>query len=237
MTRQYTKKAEHWFTKSSLRELAEESHFIPEVQKEKAALLKSLRESSGLSQRDLASELGVSRTKVFNVENNKSKLSPELEEMIAKVIAERIEFSYIAGLFDRRCSFNIYLAKPSHYNCRIQNGYEIRISFNTKHKILTDILQAVFKNGRVLPRKGTSKVPVHWTFQAFTAEGEEVLEKLLPYLKVKRQLAEIMLELRDLQKQRVKNYIHIGTERLSDDEFHQQAENLFNKFQEVKSLL
>jgi len=50
-----------------------------------AELVKQIRENAGLSVRDFGAKLGVSGSYISQVEHNKSKLSPEVKELILQV--------------------------------------------------------------------------------------------------------------------------------------------------------
>lgn len=233
MTRKYTKKSEHWNVKSelALKAIGHESDI--KTQKEKASLIKALREAVGMSQPELGKEIGKSKDGVYRLETAQARITPELEDKITKAIAERIELSYIAGLIDRRCVFTIYNAKPKSYNCRTQEGFEVRIIFNTKHKILVELMQKVLKAGKVMPRKSSYKNEdcIGWCFQAFTKDAEVVLDKLLPYLKIKKPLAEILLDLRELQNSEV------GRAKSGNEEYIAQQRALYDKFMAKKALI
>lgn len=234
MTRKYDKKAEHWTKKSSLRDLADKSEASTKVQREKAALLKSLREAAGLSQTELGELVGKSHDGIYRLEAAKAKITPELEDLIASAIAERIEFSYIAGLIDRRCIFTIFKAEPKSYNCRKQTGYEARVIFNTSHKFIAELMVKVLGAGQVQPRKTNNKDKTHvgWCFQAFTKDAEVVLNKIQPYLKIKKPLADLMLDLRDVQ-----NSLDSPKHKSNNEEFVAKQEAIFQKFHSKKDLL
>lgn len=231
MTRQYTKKANHWAKRTKLQALAAEQQFEPKVQKSKGQLIKALRESACLSQGQLGDLIGKSDDGVYRLESAKARITPELEESISRVIAERIELSYVAGLFDRRSVFTIYKAKPASYNCRTQNGYEVRIIFNTTHKLLVDLMVSLFGAGKVFPRKNPNGA-IGWCFNAFTKDAEVVLDKLIPYLKIKRPLAELMLELRDLQ-----NSSNCRWDKSGNQEYLDNCEKIYQKFLKKKEFM
>jgi transcriptional regulator with XRE-family HTH domain len=230
MTRNYTKKAEHWTKKPELRDLASKHESSENIQKKKAQLVKNLREWSGLSQLELGSLIGKSHDGVYRLEAAKARITPELEDKITSVIAERIELSYIAGLIDRRCVFTIFKAQPKSYNPRTQTGYEIRILFNTQHKILAELIQKVTNSGRVLPRRTENRIS--WSFQAFTAEAETVLTMIQPYLKIKKPLADLMLDLREIQ-----NENRNPRAKTNNKEYVNRQEEIYQKFMTKKDLL
>lgn len=166
-------------------------------------VLKSLREASNLSQRDLANLAGVSRTKIFDIEQGKSS-AVALADKINTIIAERLDLAYVAGLFDRKSSITTLKNKPDYVKRgpgRVDNPsphYVVRVEFLSRHKLLIDIIHKVFKCGSITTIKQDGQVR-YWKFMAWSKNAERVLEELYPYLRLKRQQAELLLQLRFLQ--------------------------------------
>jgi len=161
----------------------------------KTNLLKSLRESAGLSQRDLATAVGISRTKVFNLEQ-KSSLGENEVDLFSKALAKTIDLSYVAGLFDRASTFSITRIAPGKIHAlQKSTAYIARIQFSSNHKLLVDILMSVFGTGKVCPQKynnGTTR----WIYYSHNQSVDVVLEMLIPYLKLKREKALVLQEFR-----------------------------------------
>lgn len=165
-------------------------------------LLKSVRLNAGLSLRDLAKETGISFQTISDLERGHSKLTEDRVDLLSSALARFVDTAYVAGLFDRKSSIGILKVKPVTREKlkEKQNGgsvtgptYLVRVEFRTKHKLLVDLIQKIMGCGTFTNVNNTH------IFMAWSANGERVLNTLMPYLKVKRRQAELCLELRDMQ--------------------------------------
>jgi transcriptional regulator with XRE-family HTH domain len=175
------------------------------------SILKALRESSGISQRELAKEAGVSRTAIYDTEQGKRDLPADVMDKISAVIAEKIELSYVAGLFDRRSRISILKVHPPKVRTQSRSSvsphYIARVEFSSVHPLLLEVIQKVFKCGTFY--HSPKKNPVTHGFMAWSFNAEQVLTQLLPYIKLKRPQIQKILELRAIQ-----NYNHFtGTSK------------------------
>ncbi len=158
-------------------------------------VLKGLREAAGLSQRDLAKEVGISRTKVYDLENKKD-LTVQEAELFSESLAKTIDLAYVSGLFDRASIFSITRIAPGKLHDHQKSpAYVASIRFSSNHKILVDILKQVFGVGKVCPQKQTDS-KIRWIYYAHNKNVDTVLEKLIPYLRLKREKALVLKEFR-----------------------------------------
>ncbi len=160
-------------------------------------LIKELRETAGLSQRELAKEIGMSRTKVYNLENDKAAVLREGElERLSKAFAKNIELAYVAGLFDRASQINITRIAPFKiHDSQESPMYISRIQFHTKHEVLANVVMSVFGTGRVCPIKDKGRIK-SYMFYAHCESVDKVIDLLLPYVRIKREKLLILKEFR-----------------------------------------
>ena len=162
-------------------------------------LLKSLREAANLSQQELATRTGLSRTKVYNLEN-RDLLNQDETDLFSKVLAETIDLSYVAGLFDRASSFLIIkVARGKIHEHQLSPTYIASISFTTNQKLLADTLREVFGVGEVcsVTQYGAQAGKSRWNYYARSHSVDIILEKMIPYLRLKRKKAILLQEFRN----------------------------------------
>lgn len=162
--------------------------------------LRSMRQSSGLTLKELAKLIKVSDKKLTAIENAKDSLTDDLASKIGNIIAEKLDLAYVAGLFDRKSSITITRIsqkKKSKFSYPTSENYNYipRVVFSTKHKILVDIILKIMGVGFYTYLKASK---LH-QFSAFSKNAETVLTKLYPYIKLKRPVIDEILKLRKLQ--------------------------------------
>ncbi len=158
-------------------------------------LIKELRETSNLSQRELAKLVGVSRTKIYDLENDKSKLKDEDMQRLVSIFSKNIELAYVAGLFDRGCSIQIVKIAPYKiHKSQISPQYLASIKFRSKFEILCQIVKETFGVGKVCNRE-TSDRP-YYEYYVACENVDKVVDLLLPYCKIKRAKLLVMKEFR-----------------------------------------
>ena len=168
-------------------------------------MLADLREAGGLTKDELVKVSGIPKYRINKYENGHEIRREDDLERISRVIADRLQIAYIAGLFDRVSSWTIVkvLPNPSKYKGKsggmntgpINNPvYSARVRFTTKHKILASVIEAKFGVGFVT----YSKLLDSYCFFAANRKALEVAETLLPYLTLKRRQAELIIELTSL---------------------------------------
>lgn len=166
-------------------------------------IIKNFREQARLSRNELSRLSGVAETTLREMEGNKYGTDPEKANKIASVLSRFVDLSYIAGLFDKGSTIGISIQNTQYLNNRSSQNtgysknpyYYPRVQFYSKHKLLLEILQKVFEVGTFSYSKKTGM----YTYMAWSGNAEIVLEKLLPYLRIKRKQAELCLELRQIQ--------------------------------------
>lgn len=111
------------------------------------------------------------------------------------------DIAYIAGLFDGEAYIGIKRSKAYKCTGRKNPGYHARIQIRMVDedaiKFIAENLGGWYfketphtKNGRPL-----------FCYQASDQRAENILKTVLPYLRVKKRVAETVLQLRELQKQ------------------------------------
>lgn len=171
-------------------------------------LLRSTRINAGLTLRQLAAETGIKFQTISDLERGHTKLTADKVDILSSALARFVDLSYVAGLFDRKSSIGILRVNPkTREQLAKGNGgtlygpsFLVRVEFRTKHKLLVELVQKVLGAGTHTTVQGKGKPWVTHTFMAWSANGEKVINQLLPYLKVKRRQAELCLELREMQK-------------------------------------
>lgn len=165
-------------------------------------ILKDIRESTGLTDRDLSALSGVSRTSIYYLERERIKNpSPVMIDRLIYELSKYVELSYIAGLVDRASSITITKNKAGHTNTSKYPHYIARFTVGSKHKEIAELVRRVLGVGSVTTlyeKIDGKKVPYRYNYYAHCVQSGQALEKLFPYLKIKREKAKILLEFREL---------------------------------------
>lgn len=166
------------------------------------SVLKGLREAARLSQQELADKTGIDRSTISQLENDKFHLTEDRMDKLSNTLAEFTDLAYVAGLFDRASCLGITKLRVGQvynaYGTRVSPHYRVRVNFTSKHKILVEVINRVFGVGKVCPQKNYRGGQPYYMFYAGSANAEDVLRKLLPYLRVKRSQVELILQLREI---------------------------------------
>jgi transcriptional regulator with XRE-family HTH domain len=188
-------------------------------------LLKSVRLASNLSQNKLGKMSGVSNNYISEIEAGKYNPSSDVLDKLSGTLSQFIDLSYVAGLYDRKSSITILRVKQIsskektsgkwHGGWSQGYGYLARVEFRSKHKFLVELIQKVFGCGSITHTK-YSKDPEKtcWTFMAWSDNAEQVLDKIYPYIKLKRQQCDLIFKLRELQKNNKSFRMHLTTRKL-----------------------
>jgi len=159
---------------------------------------------------------------------------------------DEIMKSYLAGCIDCDGSISI---KRSTYHMRVigdahQPTYSERIMFKQITPDVTDLLKKYFGGYARVEKPSCKNGKKLYAWQVTDKQAYECATILLPYLKVKKRQAEIVVELRKLKSQpKIKRGTYIMTNRwgvdvtiprrIVDPEITAQKDILFNK---IKSL-
>lgn len=171
-------------------------------------LLRSTRINAGLTLRQLADETGIKFQTISDLERGHSKLTADKVDILSSTLARFVDLSYVAGLFDRRSSIGILRvsAKTKEQIAKGNGGslhgptFLVRVEFRCQYQFLVELIQKVLGVGTLTTTQTKGSPSIVHTYMAWSANGEKVINQLLPYLKVKRRQAELCLELREMQK-------------------------------------
>lgn len=119
----------------------------------------------------------------------------------------KLTIQYVAGLFDGEGCVNIYQTKK-YVDNRI--GYELTIAIFNSHKEVIELLQENFggcvqKRERGLGRNENWKIGYSWKLSCNQAKN--LLEKLLPFLIIKKEQAKIAVEFQTLKESKNHRFI------------------------------
>lgn len=161
-------------------------------------ILKDIRESVGLSQKKLSELSGVHRKTLYEMETNDRGCSEETLNKLSKTLAQFTDLAYVAGLFDRNSVITITKNKIGTTNTQQRPHYIAKVTLSSKHKILCELVKQVLECGLVttLSPNKHRKEP-RYEFYAFSKQAELAAERLLPYLKIKREKAKVLLAFRE----------------------------------------
>lgn len=173
-------------------------------------IIKTLRESSNLSQSGLSKLSGVSRSFISEIESDKAGFSEETFDKLSSALVKFVDLSYVAGMYDRKSSISILKVHKREEKTKdgggwvLSDGYIARVEFTTKHELLAKFLSRMFDFGTVTKSKykyGNNEY-TRYSYMCWSKNAERLLTELLPYLKLKKKQAELILELRALQGER-----------------------------------
>lgn len=110
-----------------------------------------------------------------------------------------IDLAYIAGLMDGESYIGIKKSRAYECQGRISPGYHARIQIRMVDEPAIAFIASTL-GGWYYPetRPQPNRKPLY-CYQATDAKAESILRAVLPYLRVKRCVAEVVLALRDLQ--------------------------------------
>lgn len=104
--------------------------------------------------------------------------------------------AYIAGFIDGEGSIGLYIQKPSDNHTSYRLGFrflpQVTI-FNTNRPVLDDISEK-YKGGLTLSRKRKRGNKTYWELRFGSRKLIKILTDVLPYLKIKKIQAELLLE-------------------------------------------
>lgn len=172
-------------------------------------LLKELRAVTNTSQRELARIAGTSRTTVYDYETNQRPIPEVTAEKIAKAISSRLTAAYIAGLFDAKGILTIIRVAPNREKFGRKQGkrsntgpvttpnYSVRVRLITDSSLLANVLKQFFGAGFVSKRSETQ-----YEFFAASKKAAKVLNVLIPYLVIKRERAQMLLDMQEIMETR-----------------------------------
>lgn len=198
------------------------------------SIYKDIRESANLSQCKLSKLSGVSRATIYDIETRGNSPRPDTLDKLAKTLSEFTDLAYVAGLFDRSSTITITRNKAGRTNTSIRPHYLARVVFNSKHRILCEIVKTILDCGNVCPV--SSKTFEGFSFYAHSKDAGKALEKLLPYLKLKRAKALVLLAFRAelmKNKRKRKESLWYFREDLDWDLIGKDYEFYYNKIREV----
>ncbi len=113
------------------------------------------------------------------------------------------KYSYISGILDGEGSF--YIQKSIRKNKKLEYRATIKIGINDKIglKILQEIFGGIIHIGtaKINKETGESYSPPWVLSYSSTDKVKEIIEKLLPYLQIKKDQGELLLEFIEFKKQ------------------------------------
>jgi hypothetical protein len=161
---------------------------------------------------ELSRQAGVDTKSIRVYEDSDAGLSEEDLDKISKVLSTRLKIAYIAGLFDRRSSWTVLRLRPAARFLKDDGNntgpvnftnYSSRIRFVTKHKLLAEVLEAYFGAGFV--SRSECHGCTRYEFFVTNRRAQEVAEKLLPHLILKKQQAEIIIKVSEIMRSANRN--------------------------------
>lgn len=155
-------------------------------------ILKEIRESCKLTTTELSKRSGVHRRDIYNLEQGKRN---KHYHKVLDVLAQKVDLAYIAGLVDRASTITITKQMPAEYNCHQDPHYLAKFTLGSVHKEIPEIIMRILDTGKVSPRK-TPNGGVYYSYYAHCAQSYAAIFKLLPYLKIRRAKAQVLLNFR-----------------------------------------
>lgn len=157
-------------------------------------ILKEIRESCKLTTTELSKRSGVHRRDIYNLEHGKRN---KHYHKVLDVLAQKVDLAYIAGLVDRASTITITKQMPAEYNCHQDPYYMAKVVVGSVHKEIPEIIMRILDTGKVSTRKVPYKEnTVYHSYYAHCAQAYAAVFKLLPYLKIKRAKAQVLLDFR-----------------------------------------
>lgn len=159
-------------------------------------ILKEIRESIGITQREMSNILGIPRINLYTIEKGINTTNSEVLDRLLNELAYRVDINYIAGLIDRSSSIGITYNKPFWTETSHNGSYIARFVAGSIHKEIPEIIKRVLNCGKVTSNNSGRSTP-YWQFYASNDDAGKALTILYPFLKIKREKAKILLEFRD----------------------------------------
>lgn len=159
-------------------------------------ILKEIRESCKLSTSELSRLSGIHRRDIYNLETGRYCKKAKFYKLV-ETLASKVELAYIAGLVDRCSSINIGKNKAGATNTSKHPHYIAKFIVTSIHEEIPEIIRTVLGVGETTTVKSYNGSRDHYySYYAHNQAAGKALEKLLPYLKIKRQKAQILLDFR-----------------------------------------
>lgn len=191
-------------------------------------ILKEIRESCKLSTAELSKRSGVHRRDIYNLEKGKRN---KHYHRVLDALAEKVELAYIAGLVDRASCITITKLKKGATSTSKHEHYMARFIVTSVNQDIPEIIKRILVVGEVSKTKSYSTIrDYHYTYYAYCDAAGKALEKLLPYLKIKRRKAEILLEFRELMSYNFQQRKYLYDEHGPGYEWDQYFQN--SKYEE-----
>lgn len=176
-------------------------------------ILKEIRESCKMSTAELSRRSGVHRRDIYNLEQGKCRKDGNKKlYRVLEALSEKIELAYVAGLVDRASSITITKNKAGHTKTSKSPHYIAKFILCSIHLEICEIVRNILKIGEVSYSRN-SKGNKYYQYYAHCKSAGTAIEKLLPYLKIKRAKAETLLEFRKCMedyKLQYKTYLDSG---------------------------
>ena len=169
-------------------------------------IIKEIRESCKMSTAELSRRSGVHRRTIYNIETGKHKLIINKQfYRLMESPSKDVDLSYIAGLVDRTSSINITKNKAGATNTSKSPHYMARFIVGSVHPEIPEIIRAKLGIGEVSKRREPSG-RIYYNYYAHCQAAGRAVEKILPFLKIKRRKAEVLLEFRKVMEENKLQY-------------------------------
>lgn len=200
-------------------------------------ILKEIRESSKLSVTELSKLSGVHRRTIYNLETGTQGVESTNFYKIIDSLASFVDKAYIAGLVDRSSTISITKIKPfTQSPTQFHDAYVAKFLVHSIHKEIPEIIKRVLGVGKVSKRKDPKGDP-YYCFYAHHKNAGEALEVILPYLKIKRKKAQILLDFREQAKLNIKKRgSNLGNHKVNDwsqEEANKVYEDFYRQIREA----
>ena len=111
----------------------------------------------------------------------------------------RLTNEYIAGLFDGEGNVNIYRHE---YDAPRKAGYELSIAIHNTHKGIVERLHGEWGGYLQARIRKTDKWKTGYAWKLSSNEAIALLEKIIPFLVIKREQAEVAIEFQKLKQKK-----------------------------------
>ncbi len=134
--------------------------------------------------------------------------------------------AYLAGIVDGEAYIGIKKSKPHKQNGERSSTYYERIQIRMVDEVAIKLFSDTFGGSYYREAPHADKGKPLYAYQVSDRSACRIIKQLLPYLKVKKRDAELVLELRKLKEQ-LHSYGH-GKGKMSEEDL-QCRESLYNK--------